>query len=201
MADRFVLHDEIYTHPQTKKSYAIEVHYDDSTDSPVDVFDGGHMHGVLEWLDFDPQDEDEWPERITNQLEDDYKMRLPLFRRLEQRNHGYYGASLLYYDFVASLNRAVEVWGTKPEDAEQAVEQDFAYLRGWYNDEWHWVTVRATPLDDEGEPDIEFADYMGGIESLAIDKREELEFIINDIICGIEGAKHNELHKNQMELF
>lgn len=201
MADRFVLHSETYTHPHTKKSYAIEVHYDDSTDSPIDGFDAGHMHGVLEWLDFDPQDEDEWPERITDYAEDDYKMRLPLFRRLEQRNHGYYGKSLLYYDFVASLNRAVEVWGTKPEDAELAVEQDFAYLRGWYNDEWHWVTVRATPLDEDGALDIEFADYMGGIESLAIDKREELEFIINDLICGIEGAKYNALHKNQRELF
>ena len=200
MADRFVLHSETYVHPHTKKSYAIEVFYDDSTDSPIDGFTN-EMHGVLEWLDFDPQDENEWPENIVNHLEDDYKMRLPLFRRLDSRGHGYYGKSLLYYDFVASLNRAVKVWGTKPEDAEQTVEQDYAYLRGWYNDDWHWTTVQATPLDDEGVPDMGFTESIGSVESTVMDKREQLEFIIDDLICSIEGAIHNELHKNQRELF
>lgn len=33
----------------------------------------------------------------------------------------------------------------------EVVEKDFAYLKGWYDDDWFWLTVGVAPIDEDGE--------------------------------------------------
>lgn len=66
-----------------------------------------------------------------------------------------------YYDFAGAVRQARrEGWGvaqppegaTKGQIAAMAARQDYACLRAWCNDEWHYVTVTVTdPITGEHE--------------------------------------------------
>lgn len=69
----------------------------------------------------------------------------------------------LWYDVLRTLQLAeAEGWGMDPawhaehpdatpaEIRMAAVEKDFAYLSGWYNDDWYYVGVVVTLLDADG---------------------------------------------------
>lgn len=70
------------------------------------------------------------------------------------------GSSARFYDaFSSVLIARRDAWGvsnpegkTEGEIAAEAVELDFAYLRGWCQDEWHYVGVIVTLVDTEGNP-------------------------------------------------
>lgn len=73
-----------------------------------------------------------------------------------------------FYDFAATMKKAKEEgWGcgvhpggetckcgkrhkTHGECLACAVEQDFEHLRGWCNDDWHWVGYESEILDADG---------------------------------------------------
>jgi hypothetical protein len=84
----------------------------------------------------------------------------------------------------------------------EVVEKDFAYLKGWYDDDWHWVTVGVAPLDEDGEPMEDHRHYCGGYESTITDhdQRSWFDEVINDQISQVEWELKKELHKGQMEL-
>lgn len=82
-----------------------------------------------------------------------------------------------FYDFAETLNIAErDAWGIDPERAKgltksqivaAAVEQDFAHMKAWCDDEWWWVLVEVQLLDTDGYA-IErenCQDALGGIES------------------------------------
>jgi hypothetical protein len=54
---------------------------------------------------------------------------------------------------------------TRKQTAARAVQRDFEYLRGWCNDDWTYVGVTVTLLDEEGRPTDE-SDSLWGVESL-----------------------------------
>lgn len=85
-----------------------------------------------------------------------------------------------YYDFAGAIAKAKkEGWGlaekelaelaarlgrkpTNGEVIEQAVERDFDRLKGWCDNDWHWVSVHTTLFDAD---DNEIADeWCGGVE-------------------------------------
>lgn len=80
-----------------------------------------------------------------------------------------------FYDMAEAQRIALkDQWGipqgtaqgytlTKPQIAHLEVRADFEYLKGWCTDQWHYVTVAATLLDDDGEP-TEYTSYCGGVE-------------------------------------
>lgn len=70
-----------------------------------------------------------------------------------------------FYDFQQAMRDAVTLWGCKPgPDAVDAVERDYAYLRAWCNDEWHYCGIVVTLTDDDGEKtDVQHS--LWGIES------------------------------------
>lgn len=80
-------------------------------------------------------------------------------------------SSKRYYDVQASIAIAKrDGWdaqpygGTKGERAARAVDADFEYLRRWCNDQWRYVGVVVTLLDEDGE-DAGESESLWGIES------------------------------------
>jgi len=149
------------------RNYTVEVNYDDGMGAPWLEEDG---HGIVsDWTTRDKQP-GEWV--------------LPEDRRSKR-----------FYDFAATMKLAKkEGWGlsdealakleqklgrkpTKGEITADSVWRDFEYLRGWCNDDWHWVYVMVTDVET-GE-----SDSLGGIESLS---DEFIQESIMDMIVNFE---------------
>jgi len=156
------------------RNYTVEVNYDDAMGAPWLEHDG---HGIVsEWTPSDKQP-GEWV------LAEDRR-------------------SKRFYDFAATMKLAKkEGWGlnddalakleqklgrkaTKGEITAESVRRDFEFLRGWCNDDWHWVYVMVTD-DETGE-----SDSLGGIES----GDEYLQEAIMDMIVNFE-CQHKEAEK------
>ena len=92
-----------------------------------------------------------------------------------------------YYDFQGAIKKArTEGWGLTPEALAaltrklqskptkhqihaEAVERDFQQLRGWCNDEWHWMGVVVIDVETEAY------ESLWGIESSDEDYIRDVE--------------------------
>ena len=210
-----VFHTETYTHANGKQ-YHVEWSYDHCFGAPNEEHDG---HGEVIELDFDPTDEEEVESHLEYNFDvDDDELlteqaRLSMMRVLRFR----YGRhdKVLCYDVMATMTIAKrDGWGVSkeweaahPDATEQdklmaAINEDFKYLEGWYDDRWHWCTVGVAPLDENGEPDEEHREYCGGYESTILDHDQKRwhDEVIEDQIHDVEWTLRKELHKDQMEL-
>jgi hypothetical protein len=79
-----------------------------------------------------------------------------------------------FYDYQESCRIALrDGWGhgndipgeTKRQKAARAALANFEYLRGWCTDEWHYVCVQVTLLDDNGE-ETTISECVGMVENL-----------------------------------
>jgi hypothetical protein len=103
-----------------------------------------------------------------------------------------------YYDFAAAQQLALkDGWGCKAGKrhgesrrayAARAVETDFEYLKGWCDDDWHWVGVDVTVSKAGIELTEEFDHALWGIESLSGEYCTEVaeEYAVE----ALEAAKH-----------
>lgn len=194
MARKDSFHDEIYTDPRTGMQYRVDYYADHGYTPPHENEDG---HGVVVELDYAHDDEGEIETRREwGSLTEEAAMRMAAYRELHHDRTGY-----VYYDVIASINKAIREWGCKPEDAPAAVESDYEYLRGWYQDDWHYMTIQVTKLDEDGE---ETDDYqiVGGYESLMLEpeNRADLNTILRDMAHEVEWAIRKRLHEGQQEL-
>ena len=193
-------HQETYTHKNGKK-YHVCWYYDHDFGSPLDNGDG---YGVTERMDWNPTNEEQLEQHLQDyepELEEETRLRL--MRQLCRPSNRY--DSGLYYDVLSSLHKAKTEWGIEdPAKAMEVVEKDFAYLKGWYDDDWFWLTVGVAPLDEDGEPDEDLREYCGGYESTILDSDEDncryREEAVEDKIEQIEWAIKKRLHKGQLEL-
>lgn len=208
MSDTY--HTEIYTHKSGKK-YHVELTYDHDMGPPQEEADG---YGVTERMDWNPTDEEQLEQHINDyelELEEETRLRMMrvLVRDSNWRDEG------LYYDVLSSLHKArSEGWGagaewraanptaTKEEELMHIVNKDFEHLEGWYDNDWHWVTVSVAPLDEDGEPLEDHREYCGGYESTIVD-HENIAYkqeAVDDLIHSVEYSLKQELHKGQLEL-
>lgn len=186
------IHSMDYTEPKSGLKYRAKFYADYDMRAPHEANDG---HGVIEHLNRSVEDIlDDEDINLSDDLSDDLRMRLPLFKELYYERGNYW-----YYDVIKSIDRAITQWGCKPEDAQAAVDQDFEYLRGWYQNEWHWMYVTLTKLDEDGEETTDCTS-LGGFESMLLDDEQELSSVLCDMAWEIESEIRAELHKNQMEL-
>jgi hypothetical protein len=94
-----------------------------------------------------------------------------------------------YYDFQEACKIALrDSWGAKGDDgltgkakAAFAVRADYEYLRHWCNDQWYYVGVIVTMLDDDADA-LPYEDSVWGIES---DCHEYLEETARDLAAGL----------------
>jgi hypothetical protein len=193
-------HQETYEHKNGKK-YHVCWYYDHDFGSPLENGDG---YGVTERLDWNPTNEEQLEQHIADyepELEEETRLRL---MRVLSRASSWRDDSGLYYDVLSSLHKAKTEWGVAPERCMEVVEKDFKYLKGWYDDDWFWLTVGVAPLDEDGKPMEDHREYCGGYESTILNSDEENRKykaeVINDQISQVEWALKKELHKGQMEL-
>ena len=176
--------------------YDIEWSYDNDTGSPIE-FDSG----IVVTFNFDVLDPEELDEYIADAgVSFEEETRLRLIRPLRISRFG----SSLYYDYFSTLDKARTEWGCNTtEDAVESVERDYEYLRSWYNDEWHWLTLSAAPIDEETDEILEqFRAYIGGFESTILDgsDKEFKKEAIADIIQEAEYNRKREANPMQKEL-
>ena len=197
---RDVEHTEIFTHKSGKK-YHVEWTMDTDMGSPLQWED---THGCTVELEWNPTNAEQLEQHIVDnepELEEETSLRM----MRELAGPRYYGGTGLYYDVMASLELARTEWGiTDPAEAMAAVEKDYAYLKGWYDDEWHWVCLGVAPLDEDGNPDESCREHVGGYESTIMkpsaDDQQYHDDAINDLITEIEYMKLRSLHPGQLEL-
>lgn len=79
-----------------------------------------------------------------------------------------------FYDYATACRIALrDGWNTAPYDvpgetlrqrAARAAMADYEYLRAWCYDEWQYVGVTVTLMDESGEP-TEVTNSLGGVET------------------------------------
>jgi hypothetical protein len=205
-------HQETYTH-KNGKSYHVCWYYDHDMGSPLENGDG---YGETVRMDWNPTNEEQLEQHIADyepELEEETRLRL--MRKLDSAASRYDKG--LFYDVLSSLHKAREEgWGmgakwkaanpdaTREQELMAAVDADFKHLKGWYDDDWFWLTIGVAPLDDDGEPVEDDREYCGGYESTILNDDEENRKykaeVINDQISQVEWALKEALHKGQMEL-
>lgn len=99
-----------------------------------------------------------------------------------------------FYDFAESCRIARrDGWDaapynegseTKRQQAAKAARSDFEYLRAWCNDEWRYVGVIVTLLDDEGEK-TEVSDSLWGVETYNDHHEAEARAIADELASGM----------------
>jgi len=194
-----IYHQETYTHKCGKK-YHVCWYYDHDFGSPLENGDG---YGVTERLDWNPTNEEQLEQHLCDyepELEEETRLRL--MRKLDSAASRWDKG--LYYDVLSSLHVARTEWGiTDPVKAMEAVESDYKYLKGWYDDEWHYLTLGVAPIDEDGEVLDHDREFCGGYETLMIhdpEHRASVVEAIEDLIWQIDRAQKSRLHKNQLEL-
>lgn len=195
-----IYHQETYTH-KNGKQYHVCWYYDHDFGSPLENGDG---YGVTERMDWNPTNEEQLEQHLCDyepELEEETRLRL--MRVLCRASN--WADSGLYYDVLSSLHKAKTEWGIDdPVKAMEVVEKDFAYLKGWYDDDWFWLTLGVAPLDDDGKPVEDDREYCGGYESTILNSDEDnvsyRTEVINDQISQVEWTLKKRLHKGQMEL-
>ena len=92
-----------------------------------------------------------------------------------------------------NFNRAVEsVYAqhratmTEKLYAEGAVKKDFEYLRGWCNDEWHYVGYTASITDEDGNS-VKYSDSCWGFD----DEEYMLEEAFDNATSEIDDIEAN----------
>jgi len=134
------------THEQNGRRYRVAFFFDDQMREPWKEHDG---HGIVsDWTTRDKEP----GERVLYEASDSYR----------------------YYDFDATVQLALkDKWGvgdgpregeTPEEYAARAVEYDYEYLRAWCTDEWHYVGVELTLLDDDGKT-TKYKASLWGVET------------------------------------
>lgn len=198
------IHTETYTHASGKK-YIVEVHVDYDFSAPETEFPD--CHGAVVELEFDPSDEGDVEDYITRETAEDSiqeleeRARMSMMRVLGKYSYRWAGQRK-YYDVWESLKKAKEVWGLTDEaKAREAVEKDFTYIDGWYDDDWHWCTVFVYAINEHWEKTDDYH-CIGGYESTIIEAehRESFVEIIEDCIHQVEHDIRQQLHKDQLEL-
>lgn len=109
-----------------------------------------------------------------------------------------------FYDFAAACRLALQDgWDaapysdgteTKRQQAAKAARADYEFLRLWCADEWGYVGVIVTLLDDEGE-ETEVSDSLWGVESFGDNHIAEAKRIADDLAHGY-GVSWGETEKS-----
>jgi len=192
-----ITHQEIFVH-KSGRQYRVRWIQDHDATSPLEWSD---CHGVVVEMGWNPLSEYQMEQHLLDEEPDlEEETRLRMLRPLYKNSRG---VRDLYYDVMASLEVARTEWGhVTPEDCMKAVDADYKYLKGWYDDEWHWVFLELTAIID-GELDFDIQSNVGGYESgLALDEdmAEDKLAVLDEAVKELEWDRRRLSHPAQMEL-
>lgn len=98
-----------------------------------------------------------------------------------------------YYDWKKAMKIAMTEWGFKTKsEAVTAVQNDFDFLRGWANNDWHYVFVT---VEHEGE-----TDSLRGVETFEKYHEECAKELLADLIARVEKEKQNVSYWNSRDI-
>lgn len=99
-----------------------------------------------------------------------------------------------YYDFAEACRIALrDEWDAAPyndgsetprQQAAKAARADYDNLRAWCNDDWRYVGVIVTLLDDEGEP-TEVSDQLFGVDTCDDNHERQAREIADELAHGM----------------
>ena len=76
-------------------------------------------------------------------------------------------------------------------------EQSFDFFNGWYNEEWHFIGIGVTPLDEEGNPEPDYAESIWGVEYR---HNNDLTEYIDDLIAESNWNRRRSQNEGQLEI-
>lgn len=189
------------------RKYRIEWDYDDSSGRPEEESDG---HGVCADINFDPKTfgEDHDPEDGELDLEEVVRHKMMRVLDTTSRRQTWYRV----YDVWETMKVAkADGWrdlkweaehpnATEEEKRMAAVDADFEFINGWYNDDWHWcgITVMKLTVDEDG--DAEDTDHEESLWALCSDDDKHHEEVIHDLVSEIQRQVKREAEKGQTPL-
>jgi hypothetical protein len=186
------------------KDYRVEWEYDEHNGAPEVESDG---YGVVADMDYDPAEYlDDYDYEVNGEPDMEEVIRHQMMRPLQR--YVRYMHARKYYDVWETMKRAKkDGWrdlkfelenpdATEEQKLMGAVDADYDYLRGWYEDDWHWCCITVIALDKEGD-DTGHEESLCGICS---DDKEHHEEVIRDLTQQIEYHVKIEATKDQMEL-
>lgn len=113
------------------------------------------------------------------------------------------GSYKRYYHYQSACQLAlVDKWNAYPynegsetprQQAAKAAMADFKFLKSWFEDEWGYVVVCVTLLDDEGE-ETDVREYLGGVQTLGDYHLEEARILADELLGGY-GVSWSESEK------
>lgn len=155
-------------------TFAVKFERDDDAGAPWDNFDG---HGpVTDW---------ETREKRPGEL-------------VLNRD----GRACRFYDYAEAVRIAKrDGWNSPPYETDESLGQraaraaraDYEYLRAWCADEWGYVGVIVTLLDDAGEP-TEVEDALWGVETFGDYHHETARQIADELAHGY-GTRWDEVSR------
>lgn len=171
--------------------YRVDWEYDDDHSAPETEADG---HGVVVEMNFDPEDY-EYQFMEDDDLDLGEIARHKMMRRLSAYERG--RGAVKYYDVLASLQKAKEEgWGidnptglSPDEVAQAAVDADFKYLYGWYNDHWHWCGITVTLLDTDEDGEESGTEWESSLWGVSSDDDEHHEEVIAELLADALGRR------------
>ncbi len=188
-------HTEDYTVPNTNLTYRVYCWFDDHMGRPEEEHDA---HGPVVWCEYNPHDAEELEDLGCT---DEQIMRYALYRPLFTSHRR--STPCAFYDYLGALHRAVKDWGCTEENAPAAVDADYEYLAGWYANDWHWMGITVTKVDEHGDTTGE-SYSCGGYESLLLYNpsctRDDFYGVVEELIHECEALNRSAAHRGQMEL-
>lgn len=183
------------------RKYRIEWQYDDTSGRPEGESDG---HGVCADINFDPKTFGEDPEDGELDLEEVVRHKMMRVLDTASRRQTWYRVYDVWETMkVAKANgwrdlkwEAEHPNATEEEKLMAAVDADFNYLQGWYDDDWHWCGITIMLLDEEGD-DTEHEASLWGLTS---DDAEYHEEVIKELVSEIQRQVKREAEKGQIPL-
>lgn len=171
--------------------YRVEWERDYGYGAPEKESDG---HGVVVELADDPAD---YPDYLYDDEPDmEEVIRHKMMRRLSQYAH-YRKGYVKYYDVWETRKKAkAEGWGvanptglSPDEIIDAAIEADFTYLHGWYNDHWHWCVITVTLLAEDEDGDDEDTEWDSSLCGVCSDDDEHHQEVITELLADALGRK------------
>lgn len=170
-------------------TYKVEYFYD--TDTTLEDYE---EFAVVTEMDFDPTDEgvlDDYIETYEPTLEKEAQLRL--MRKMTPHR----GFRPLFFDVFATQQKFMRDSGVSAEEAMRYTEQSFDFFNGWYNEEWYFIGIRVTPLDEEGNPEPDYAESIWGVEYR---HNNDLTEYIDDLIAESNWNRRRSQNEGQLEI-
>ena len=142
------------TFEQGGRTFRVNIEYDEYTGDPWEENDG---HGVVsQWTSRDKH-AGEWVLCSDRGSKRYYDVQATM-KIAKADGWGLAPANVLLLG--QKLKRIV----TKGDIVAEAVRLDFEYLRGWCNDEWHYVGVIVTDITDDGDAETDYGYSLWGVD-------------------------------------